>query len=145
MPAEDVLAGLVDCGVVLEREGEYETRLDDEKAWSAGETCLARWEVDGVWYRARVVEATSEGFTRVLFVDYGNQDDAMALVRTTTELGEDDVKDRHVDAVVKQTFEGDDAKPVEADVEESGKIELKDVDISELACCVCAKLKKVSD
>ena len=143
VPAEDVLAGLVDCGVVLEREGEYETRLDDEKAWSAGETCLARWEVDGVWYRARVVEATSEGFTRVLFVDYGNQDDAAALVRTIAELGEDDVMDHHVDAVENQTFEGNDAKPVEADYEESGEIELKDDDISELACCVCGKLKKV--
>ena len=106
---------------------------------------MAKWEVDGVWYRAKVVEATSGRSTRVLFVDYGNQDDATALVRTAAELGEDDVKDPYVDAVENQTFEGDDAKPAEADVEESGKIELKDVDISELACCVCAKLKKVSD
>jgi len=140
VPAEDVDAGLVDCGVVLEREEESDTRLDNEQAWSAGETCLARWEVDGVWYRAKVVEASSGRSTRVLFVDYGNQDDATALVRTAAELGEDDVKDQ--DAVENQTFEGDDAKPAEADVEESGEIELKDDDISELACCVCAKLKK---
>ena len=138
--------------MVLEREEEEpETRLDDEtRAWSRGETCLARWKDDGVWYRAEVVEVTSKkGSTRVLFVDYGNQDDATALVRTAAELGEDDVKDVHVEAPedfpLQQSCEGDDAKPAEAVIEESGKTELQDVDISELACCVCGKLKKVSE
>ena len=165
VPAEDLFAGLVDSNVVLETEEEEEksddkdigvlaeepeTRLDDEtKVWSTGETCLARWEEDGVWYRAEVVEATSKkGSTRVLFVDYGNQDDASALVRTTAALGEDCIKDVHVDAAEdfpnQQTFEGV-AKSAEAVIEESGKTEIKDVDISELACCVCGKLKKVSD
>ena len=143
VPAEDLLAGKVDFNVVLEEEEESETRLDNETAWSRGETCLARWEVDGVWYRAEVVQATSEGFTRVLFVDYSNQDDATALVRTTAELGEDDVRDHHVDAVEdlpnQQAFKGDSAKPADAVLEKSGETELK-----ELACCVCGKLKKVS-
>ena len=147
VPKEDLLSGLVDCNVVLEKEGEFEKRLDEMAGWSRGETCLARWEVDGVWYRAEVVEATYEGSTRVLFLDYGNQDDATALVRTIAELSEDDVRDVHVDSVEdlpsQQTFEGDDAKPAEPVFEEIGETELKGVDISELACCVCGKLKKV--
>ena len=147
MPAEDLCAGQVDCNVVLKKEVS-ETRLDNETSWYRGETCLARWEEDGVWYRAEVVKATSEGSTRVLFVDYGNQDDATDLVRTAAELSEDDVKDLHVEAVGdlpnQQTFKGDSAKPADAVLEESVETELKEVDISELACCVCGKLKKVS-
>jgi len=145
VPAEDLRAGQVDCNVVLKKEVS-ETRLDNETSWYRGETCLARWEEDGVWYRAEVVKATSEGSTRVLFVDYGNQDDATDLVRTAAELSEDDVKDLHVEAVGdlpnQQTSKGDSAKPADAVLEESGETELKEVDISELSCCVCGKLKK---
>ena len=147
VPKEDILGGLVDYNVVLEKEEESEARLDETAGWSRGETCLARWEVDGVWYRAEVVEATYEGSTRVLFLDYGNQDDATALVRTTAELSEDDVRDVHVDCVEdlssQQPFQGDDAQPVEPVFEEIDETGLEGVDISELACCVCGELKKV--
>ena len=142
VPAQDVNAGLVDAGVAFESEEESGGGLDDKKTWSAGETCLARWEMDGVWYRVKVVEATSAGATKVLFVDYGNQDDVTALVRTAAELCEGDVKDPFVEDVEgfhsTQIYE-------EPNTEENAcQPRLADVDLTELACCVCGKLKKVA-
>ena len=142
VPAQDVNAGLVDAGVAFESEEESRGGLDDKKTWSAGETCLARWEMDGVWYRVKVVEATSAGSTKVLFVDYGNQDDVTALVRTAAELCEGDVKDPFVEDVEgfhsTQIYE-------EPNTEESAcQPRLADVDLTELACCVCGNVKKVA-
>lgn len=39
-----------------------------------GELCCARFNQDGVWYRAAVEQELSESRMSVLFVDYGNQD-----------------------------------------------------------------------
>ena len=41
--------------------------------FSVGQSCLARWSEDLVWYRARVEEGRVGGYT-VTFTDYGNKD-----------------------------------------------------------------------
>jgi hypothetical protein len=41
--------------------------------WPAGQECVARWQEDGVWYRARV-EGGTKGLYSVSFIDYGNSD-----------------------------------------------------------------------
>eukprot|EP00058_Branchiostoma_floridae_P022523 XP_002608013.1 hypothetical protein BRAFLDRAFT_74965 [Branchiostoma floridae] len=37
-----------------------------------GELCCALWEMDGMWYRAEVVEIVSNSQLKVFFLDYGN-------------------------------------------------------------------------
>lgn len=53
-----------------------------------GETVAAKFSVDGLWYRARVL-ARSEGGARVRFLDYGNEEDVSAsdIRRPTGAVG----------------------------------------------------------
>ena len=39
---------------------------------SAGQDCVAKWNEDGVWYRAQVAEVGKDGKVLVVFTDYGN-------------------------------------------------------------------------
>ena len=41
-----------------------------DKYWIVGQTCVARWDLDGKWYRAQVLVVGYQEFT-VQFVDYG--------------------------------------------------------------------------
>jgi len=41
-----------------------------DKYWVVGQACVARWDLDGRWYRAQVLKIDYQVFT-VLFVDYG--------------------------------------------------------------------------
>ena len=63
-----------------------------DKDWVAGERCIARFILDGMWYRATVVTADiSRVWVLVLFVDYGNmewckEEDLRRDVRCMEEL-----------------------------------------------------------
>ena len=41
--------------------------------WSVGQSCIAKWDEDRVWYRAQLLEITDKGSYVVIFIDYGNE------------------------------------------------------------------------
>merc|ERR1719233_807415 len=41
-----------------------------DKYWTVGQACVARWDLDGKWYRGQVLVVGYQEFT-VEFVDYG--------------------------------------------------------------------------
>ena len=41
-----------------------------DKYWTVGQACVARWDLDGKWYRGKVLVVGYQEFT-VEFVDYG--------------------------------------------------------------------------
>eukprot|EP00092_Neocalanus_flemingeri_P022721 GFUD01024641.1.p1 GENE.GFUD01024641.1~~GFUD01024641.1.p1 ORF type:complete len:831 (-),score=247.59 GFUD01024641.1:158-2524(-) len=44
-----------------------------QSSWKVGDTCVARWSEDCVWYNAEILKVSLEGFC-VKFSDYGNED-----------------------------------------------------------------------
>ena len=70
-----------------------------------GSVCVARWADDGVWYRAKVIEALEGNWYTVCFIDYGNA--AMTtwadMVDSRRKVPEGEVIDDHV---VKDRQEG---------------------------------------
>merc|ERR1719234_105137 len=55
-----------DGGQVVEEVDNFWLRV------SAGQDCVAKWNEDGVWYRAQVAEVEKDGIVLVVFTDYGN-------------------------------------------------------------------------
>lgn len=37
-----------------------------------GELCIAKYEIDGKWYRGQSIEVAGDGYPTILFIDYGN-------------------------------------------------------------------------
>ena len=83
--------------------------LERAECWREGDTCLAKWAEDGVWYRARIrhffcslenekLENKSTSSALVFFVDYGNEDHVLAqnLVTTLAEIPFEDLVDETV-------------------------------------------------
>jgi len=71
-----------------------------KNSWVKGEEGLARWEEDGVWYRAKVLSVTQDGVVRVVFTDYGNEDDVVELARSVELVADAEVLDEHVEKAV---------------------------------------------
>ena len=71
-----------------------------KNSWVKGEEGLARWEEDGVWYRAKVLGVTQDGVVRVVFTDYGNEDDVVELARSVELVADAEVLDEHVEKAV---------------------------------------------
>ncbi|KAG1688555.1 Transforming growth factor-beta-induced protein ig-h3 [Nymphon striatum] len=46
-------------------------------AMNVGKLCCARYQVDGLWYRAKIVTLYDKEFVELLFVDYGNLEKAV--------------------------------------------------------------------
>ena len=55
----------------LPREISESSQKPEKIALVAEQTCLAKWDDDNVWYRAKVTK-TSEATVEVVFIDYGN-------------------------------------------------------------------------
>jgi len=86
-----------------------ELALERAEFWREGDTCLAKWAEDGVWYRARIrhffcslenekLENKRTSSALVFFVDYGNEDHVLAqnLVTTLAEIPFEDLVDETV-------------------------------------------------
>ena len=86
-----------------------ELALERAEFWREGDTCLAKWAEDGVWYRARIrhffcslenekLKFKSTSSALVFFVDYGNEDHVLAqnLVTTLAEIPFEDLVDETV-------------------------------------------------
>ena len=86
-----------------------ELALERAEFWREGDTCLAKWAEDGVWYRARIrhvfcslenekLENKSTSSALVFFVDYGNEDHVIAqnLATTLAEIPFEDLVDETV-------------------------------------------------
>ena len=83
----------------LEKPAETQTSVS-MSPWVEGEEVLARWEEDGVWYRAKVLGVTQDGVVRVVFTDYGNEDDVVELARSVELIPDTEELDEHVEKVV---------------------------------------------
>jgi len=46
------------------------------KRWKAGDSCVAKWKEDGVWYNVKILEIQNNK-VHVVFTDFGNQDYAL--------------------------------------------------------------------
>ena len=57
----------------LEATEEMKEEVGNSCGFSVGDSCLASWSQDGVWYRA-IVQGVTQGGLEVLFTDYGNTD-----------------------------------------------------------------------
>ena len=57
-------------GNVLDSKYQGSVHRPVDRYWTAGQACVARWDLDGRWYRATVLEVRYEGYT-VMSVDYG--------------------------------------------------------------------------
>lgn len=56
----------------LQRYGEQRTPRQQEYTPRFGELCIAKYQIDGKWYRGQSIEVAGDGFPAILFVDYGN-------------------------------------------------------------------------
>ena len=83
----------------LEKPAETQTSVS-MSPWVEGEEVLARWEEDGVWYRAKVLGVTQDGVVRVVFTDYGNEDDVVELARSVELIPDTEELDEHVEKAV---------------------------------------------
>ena len=77
------------------RFDENGNRLADDTMWKVGSRCIARWEDDGVWYRAEVKKVQWDGVL-VLFIDYGNSAIVSEVVSLFSEIPESDKCDEKV-------------------------------------------------
>ena len=66
--------------------------------WELGSVCIARWIDDGVWYRAKVIEALEGNCYTVCFIDYGNaaMTTCVDMVVSRKNVPEGEVIDEHV-------------------------------------------------
>ena len=74
--------------------------LSDQVTVEEGQSCLARWREDGVWYRARVIALGPLKTVSVLFTDYGNEAEVMLedIVMSASEIPADEEVDEFVEA-----------------------------------------------
>lgn len=70
-------------------------RIAEDTSWKVGDRCIARWEDDGVWYRAEVKEIQRNGVL-VSFIDYGNEAIVYKLVNIFLEIPHTDAYDDNV-------------------------------------------------
>ena len=68
---------------------------DGDTMWKVGNRCIAKWEEDGVWYRAEVKEV-QQNRVLVLFIDYGNSATVSEVVNLFLEIPESDKYDEKV-------------------------------------------------
>ena len=63
--------------------------------WEEGRICLAKWSEDSVWYRARVMCRAAGSVVKVLFIDYGNEEevDEKDIVKTLGDVPQNDYVD----------------------------------------------------
>jgi len=98
----------------LSQDEEYssgeETRLEDAGSrtvdqkdeemgeWKVGESCLAKWSKDGVWYNVEIKECLPRRRYLVRFTDYGNFDcvNEKEMVHSTSDIQDGDEVDENV-------------------------------------------------
>ena len=68
------------------------------KGWSVGDHCIARWSQDNVWYNAQVLSVGVGRRYLVKFVNYGNEDNVVEqdMKKTCTDIPEDSYVDENV-------------------------------------------------
>merc|ERR1719186_2307862 len=91
----EVPAGeIIDEFVVEEKVDPKHTKLND---LTSGDLVVAKWNEDGVWYNARVLEVSGDN-VEVAFVDYGNSDivERKKIVRSPLEVPVEDEVDENV-------------------------------------------------
>merc|ERR1719186_1667639 len=111
--AEIPAGEIIDEFVVEEKVDPKHTKLND---LSSGDIVVAKWNEDGVWYNARVVQV-SGGDVEVAFVDYGNGDivERKNIVRSPLEVPVEDEVDENVAEVESKsqdTDAGEETRPV---------------------------------
>ena len=67
--------------------------------WNVGDTCLAMWSEDMVWYNARIVQCLDVGKYMVNFTDYGNSEEVSEafIVSSAERIPSGGYIDHHVD------------------------------------------------
>ena len=83
---------------------EVRRKIVEKAVWSVGDSCIARWSEDNVWYNARVLSVVAEGSFILKFVDYGNEENVVEqdMVKTAMEIPADSFVDENVDHTAEE-------------------------------------------
>ena len=89
--------------------------------WNVGDTCLAMWSEDMVWYNARIIQCLDVGKYMVNFIDYGNSEEVSEafIVSSAERIPSGGFIDHHVDqaGATQQTTDSQEGVSLEPEKE----------------------------